>query len=679
MEGVELFNVSPDRTDVQFATVGEAYGLGMAQRLGIVPGLTISGRDQGVPGGIDARFGPVASGPSDQGDLLYNGGGWLNPRRPENRNRFENLMPGSMLVSTGNFVPQIDLIWDDFPLGYDAANLLESAAARRLYWYESFHGTTPNGQNRLDATVYTYDGDLIVGRAGPGVGNGQFPRSPRTAVNASGLVSTTYRPHTLDPNADIGSFVGSGTLQVPTGMPTYTDDSGGDTRYGDLEVMPPVRASLNTGAFGELWRAFWNVMVDDVETAAVGSPRPDTVSEAFADPLADGRSAVGFTTAASREQVHRLRAAIAAVNVMDIRDVERAGNRDETDVTMASVPLNDPGATAPANLEARVFGTEAQPFIGEILVKMLADPTMGASYVGVELINPYPYALDTRGWKLVAVDDTGASLAFEVLVDLPATLPAAAGALGIAVLEGVEASSTVPAGINREATTVVSTGVDLTKALDGGTLREIMLMRPVLGSHTTEGADLISALNSELNANPDSVAWQLMVPLDTVNLAGRSPAGDQLVHYDRSFDDSLRSWNYVAHGPFSNGSAVVVVGANAIDVSLGTVTGTGARTFPSSLPIPVGPALSGPGASDTAGGRSFYPYGGFARDGDAMEIPYIGGYHIVDPAVTPGRQPVPGSSRATPSASMRSSSRRVDLATITASASSSGRRPQVGP
>ncbi len=626
---VEIPQETPERGDVQFATLGEAYGIGLAQRL---YGGTTIGIQSAASG---ERFRAIGMTTPARGDFHHNGGGWLVPRQPTNRSALESLMPTSMLVASGNFVPQIDYIWDDFPLGAAADDLEASGAARRSYWYDAFHGMEPNGTVfGADATAIDYDAELITG-TGSITFNETFPRAIRTAVNASGLVSTAYRPHTLVAGAGPSDFMTGGTeaanQQLPFGMPLYTPaadttgGTGGITAYGNLQDIAPVRASLNTAAFGELWRAYWNVMFDDTG-ATPGA------SNAFRSVVDSGRGVgAGVLT---RDSMVRLRGALAAVNTMDIRDVEVVTDRGATDVTMASVALTD-ATGGPNDLEARVFGTEAQPFIGEVVLQAGATTADAAVYLGVELVNPYPFEINMRGWKLVAVDDSGPELAFETIVDLPAVMPANGGGFGILVLEdGSPVNGLAVSGTG-------GTTFDLTVLVAGGKLREIMLMRPVQSSGTIPGAALAPELTAALST-ADSAAWQLMVPVDAVDLAGASsdaaddPDNNRIYHYDRVEGSTPRGWDYAYHGELENNTHFAI-DTNPANVSpdLGVVdaAGTGA-TMDEDRVIVVGPALSGPGARVTTNSRSFYPYGGFARDGDVVNVPYIGSYHIVDTAGT---------------------------------------------
>ncbi|MEM1012884.1 MAG: hypothetical protein AAGI46_11775, partial [Planctomycetota bacterium] len=619
------------RTDLRYATIAEAYGIGLAQRLYVGAGQVESGNDTSPDGGA-ASFAGVASG-QVAAQLAFNGGGWVVPQQQSDRNALESLMPATMLVSGGNFVPQVDYIWHDFPIG---ANIdinapvptAETGAARRSLWFDQFHGLDP------DDTLYDYEQALVLNSTGGTIDD--FPRSPRAGLTGAGGVSGAIRAHTVSGANGPGS-----NDRVPEGMPAYdplteaayapdyTVLSGSlDATFENVTSVAPVRASLNTDLFALLWRGFWNIMADDDTGIAVLA----TVSDAFADPLLD-RVAAGATavTTLDAEQTRRLRSAIAAVNAMDIRDVERIADRGDTDVTVATVPLDETNAAA-----AHVFGTEVQPFISEAVVAFVDDPanpgTALVDYLAVELVNPYPYEIDTTGWRLVAVDRTGATLAFHELAEFPAAIPAgdpAAGTFSFFVFaDGTEpAALASPVGL-------VENLADITAAANAGVIRELMIMRPALSETNAAQAGIAVSLDTAL-ADSASPAWQFMAPVDAADFGGITAAAGFVYHYNRLDPASTpRRWDFVYHGALAGGTAgtTIVERVDGTETTLGAISSDIAQVTAADLfPIPLGPALSGLGAREAANGTSFYPYGGFARDGDVLQLPYIGGYHVIDP------------------------------------------------
>lgn len=228
----------------------------------------------------------------------------------------------------------------------------------------------------------------------------------------------------------------------------------------------PSRASVNTASFGELWLAYMGVM--DARSpggTAIVAPFPTAATNSgpvtaplfrrqFRSPLRDPRlldptnlgisgaipngmgpavstvvlpSAGTFSGVAQMmpDQVLKLRAAIAAVNTIDMRDSDH-------DVTARRIllkayvdqPYNTVASSAPAaqnqppteqSVAVDVYGYEPQPFITEVYVQnynqqdVSIDPngnplTNPKGYVAIELYNPSSVAINLAGWNLGIVD-----------------------------------------------------------------------------------------------------------------------------------------------------------------------------------------------------------------------------------------------------------------------------------
>jgi len=125
-----------------------------------------------------------------------------------------------------------------------------------------------------------------------------------------------------------------------------------------------------------------------------------------------------------QDDTMRLRAALAAVNAMDMRD-----NDDE--VTFQDVALRvsldtgsdeelegDSGDVA-VFARARVYGHERQPFLTEVYANTSnAAPTGGTAnlfgYVAIELYNPHPYPISLFNCRLATIDRRSTSAASDV-------------------------------------------------------------------------------------------------------------------------------------------------------------------------------------------------------------------------------------------------------------------------
>lgn len=120
------------------------------------------------------------------------------------------------------------------------------------------------------------------------------------------------------------------------------------------------------------------------------------------------------------DQVLLLRAALAAVNTIDLRDGDNNITFEDIDMPATQdTTINSgtfPGDATPA-LTIRVFGTEQQPFITEVYANTMAasrtdpdrypainglDNTNG--YVAIELHNPYDTPMDIRNCRIATIN-----------------------------------------------------------------------------------------------------------------------------------------------------------------------------------------------------------------------------------------------------------------------------------
>ena len=396
-----------DQLDAVADTLGEAAGLTLARRTAAPEplGLRLSGTVLGTP--VEPR---PFDGPASVRSLLYGGGGMLVP--DQDLSRLDRAAPDLLALAAGNYAPRPDLIFGHWPL-FDPSYNFDNIQRRRSLWARLFKTADP------DQTRAFFEGDAVLAS---GAADVVLPISPRAGLVAQNGVSQAFSPKMLNPADPTVAPLPTGSVaavvlaaaDLPTGMPPYavvpvTPPAVPD--YGD--VRPPVRAGLNTAGFGELWRAYWNVMADDAAggdfTVPPTTHTPLPPATTPDDPFDPAKVQGGGTLTA--QQVLLLRAALAAVNAMDIRDAERADvdaggvpglpRPGDADVTVAEIDL-DYAVGMTTGLKARVYGTEAQPFISEFIIDY--DTGGVPVYLAVELVNPYPFPLYLRGWQLVALN-----------------------------------------------------------------------------------------------------------------------------------------------------------------------------------------------------------------------------------------------------------------------------------
>lgn len=671
------------RDDMEFGSLGELLGQNNARRLE-------NPFSAGADAAGDYQFMAPFRGTTDAQALAFKGGGWIRPGKGSTG--LENLFLDSFRIAAGNYVPDRKLQFESFPIGPDVGageSAGESQYELRGIWAALFNTADPD-KTSLDA-FRTYHGMPLGPRFGDTVTLGDDPNfalSPRTGIVTKNGVSQAFQPNLLMPGGSVlltdpdqvpGQVDSDGDGTIDAGMPSYAPDD------SDLAARPPVKANVNTAQFNELWRAYWNVMVAESPTTtgnALGFDAPIAPTAGVPDAFNPGTTAtsteVGINDhngvadlALTREQVLLLRSAIAAVNAMDLRDVDRvytdaagtnpapagtiegAPDRGDNDITVAEIALGAGGGPP----YARVYGTEAQPFIDEVLFYTSDGAVI--DFLGVELVNPHPFPLDVSGWKLVAVTRGTAPATLTDIAVLPAgtLIPpaqytgATTDAPGILYIDNggaATAGEVAPTETVTDETNpgpgeiLVDSGTSMTAPdalIDATTYAELLLVRPVRN-------DLAAAGTPPASFGPED-----FVPIDGVDFRGPTPAAGQEFHYARPTGAAtalppMRDWDYtiagtwtVAGGPegTNSGEVIDVSGDPAADASFGAVNSEpGTYTAPHPV-APLGPVVSGPWkASDSPdpSGTNYtqptYPYGGFARDGDIMAVPFVGSYRLDD-------------------------------------------------
>jgi len=285
------------------------------------------------------------------------------------------------------------------------------------------------------------------------------------------------------------------------------------TAPAGFEAMPAYdrpmsKVGINTATFAELWRGFWNVMC--LPTAPATSEAP-----LGGDPARWGSAITG-------QSLLELRAALAAVNAEDMRDLDE-------NVTSRNIVLNN-------GMAVTVYGSERQPFIQSY------DGDSGPNAERVVLYNPYTTVISLAGYQFASFD--GATLT-PIGPELTTETIAANG--GTTSIDGIAAP---PAG-------------------------DLVLLRPLIA-----GAAGVPA-----------------VPIDGVDMTGYVPGAGQ------TYSRATANWQ-CGYG----------------DGSISTAPGGG--TFPVAVPnLP---------PEATAGTLARFPFGGFARAGDVMLVPYVGSYRAAD-------------------------------------------------
>ena len=527
----------------------------------------------------------------------------------------------------------------------------------------------------------------------------------------------------------------------------------------------PVKVSANTAPFEQLWLAFCQVMCDSIGSdpsiaGALGTPgfgvapQPTTVKQwqppmqyvAATTTLATGtelqlpmfRSVTrdptgGTANRLTASQMLKVRAAIAAVNTVDLRD-------SDDDVTSRRIILMDETVSPPvAKYDVEVFGTEAQPFIGAVYAH-IDTATPSNNFLAIQFLNPYdhPITVDpAAGWALgQVVRSSFPTLTMKNVTTLGVnwtssfTIPAKSrttGLPGVAVIQsapegptgyvtptqssgsaGTGSGTTATPPVPPTATPLTITGLQLLLTSATG---EIYLMKPRLQQNTGVTGGIATAATSLTSSRAAATGIygetytetsdiSELVPVDQVDLTNlnalatatpNATTGTADFYYRRGSDPTTTiadtttgkltggraGWNFVYPGQYvpptvaapyamqlPQGFGTDFSSDNASPAktkpSLGMVygyttadppdrTGTAAAgvgnptptfvTFPIVLnntymggPARLQPqvAVGGPytGSVPFYPAQKQWPFGGFARNADLLQVPYIGAYRI---------------------------------------------------
>ncbi|HXE53400.1 MAG TPA: hypothetical protein VN541_10310, partial [Tepidisphaeraceae bacterium] len=521
-----------------------------------------------------------------------------------------------------------------------------------------------------------------------------------------------------------------------------------------------TKVSANTASFGQLWLAYWSVMAEAQQqsekvsgtylkapaypnpemTSAVKNPLLSVSARMFRSPLRTAPPMTPnnpFRLTLTPVQVMQLRAALAAVNTIDLRD-------SDDDVSSRTVHLIDNTQPAPMNdVIATVYGIERQPFITQVYAINEAtsfkdsngNSTAQPGYVAIELYNPTPLPIILRNWTFATITrpDTVQTLPlnlnlvptvvkpdspWDTVADSPQIPPGGFAIFasndtppqGLMLPPNVSVVAGGPLPTGGSATVPLYVMHNLTNVFNG-TGQELMLFRTrrdngditFSAAPTTAGATFAGAtqqnqilLGKPAPANYPAYAEVVngapnpadMVPVDSYDFTGMPPGippppSPTEWYYARPNAQSNnprmnKAWHFVypGHyvfaqnplGPPSTALQQVQVGGNPPRLADGTAAVTndnlglifvgnnhigGILGQGSTIEIPLGLATTGvidplryrdvtiqlnntdfggPNGVRASTGApaepNAFPYGGFARNGDLLQVPFIGSYRL---------------------------------------------------
>jgi hypothetical protein len=405
---------------------------------------------------------------------------------------------------------------------------------------------------------------------------------------------------------------------VSNQAPFYTDTAG-VAMVGTPATSPkiPTRADLNTADFETLWRAFYNVMADKKDIAPESAaPTADGV-RSFKNSI---RSATPTVKLDNFQQM-QLRSALSAVAAIDMRD-------GDLNVTEAQITLKT-GGTNP-DYDVHVFGVERQPYITEVIV----DQNLGTYWMAVEIHNPLPYtgyvvsdrvadpnSIQLKNLKFARIARS-AMTATPITAAFPADEVLAPGEYAVLVSD-----LTPPANVTLPGARIYEL-TDLQVAAENQEEFMILRTRTHTGSATT-GVDETVLLNN--------------VPVDQYDMTGWTfdEAAVQRFHYARP-SGAGNEWKFVYPGDYAvaTGHARRLVTDPTEQLTgLGVADAAVVPSVSKSFTIQINSiGMAGP-HKYPASPTNYFPIGGFARSGDALQVPFIGSYTIwaagADPLTDP--------------------------------------------
>jgi hypothetical protein len=391
-----------------------------------------------------------------------------------------------------------------------------------------------------------------------------------------------------------------------------------------------TKTSINTATFQQLYAAFWGVMADQF-VSNVWQPAFFNVANArmFRNPIrsvTSGAPGAGTPTL-TPQQVMYLRAAIASVNAMDLRDAD-------DDVTSRIITI--PGTS----YQAAVYGTEKQPYLTQIFA--INDENAANDWVAIELYNPFNQDISLKNWQIATMPRTSSPMTLTPVGTIPAAPGDASPVIHAKSFLIITSNAMAPASVT------VPAGVAAKFAVMSGLLpvafgNEVVVVRPRRADGTVMPAS--TSLNNTFN---EANIYDL-VPADSydfTNLPATAPKGQsQTWHYVRPSDSTAgKNWHFVYPGRWNVASAGAGAAAPTEEPTV-TVTPAPATTDLSTflgiaqkaslktdvykdVPLQVANTDFGGPLKPTTGGPNFFPFGGFARNGDMLQVTYIGAYKI---------------------------------------------------
>lgn len=502
----------------------------------------------------------------------------------------------------------------------------------------------------------------------------------------------------------------------------------------------PVKASANTSSFEELWMAYCHVMTDAVVTSAgqSGFSRGSMLTNTpllWDPPLTATGAANSLGTYGAKNDtepqlgmfrnvirtvlpqsvlaydpivamhVMQIRAALAAVNTMDMRD-------GDDDVTSRHIVLDDVNGKPLYDVE--VFGNEKQPYIAEVdaSIQSVNDPTKNS--ILIELDNPYPTPIVvSKNWQFGLVPRpvaaaTPSTLTMTSLGTLGSDVvipPATGNVPGHGYIYGANVPTNLPPSVPANYATQIGSATYtipssctnegsvanleqvITQSAASAYGGELVILRPRLADTPQRDQDTVDYPDQDVSSSTDpkdayneKANIADLVPVDQVDFSYAPQLPTTMIpchlHYRRADAPTTvapsYAWNFVYPGPYyatavgttaptnqpgvpstqnylreafqidqSGAGGSASPSMNEVKQGYPPVAGNNTPTYYTAAvemnnadmggpnPTFTQTATEGPTANAVNNAQvNHFPFGGFARNGDLLQVPYIGAYRI---------------------------------------------------
>jgi hypothetical protein len=396
----------------------------------------------------------------------------------------------------------------------------------------------------------------------------------------------------------------------------------------------PTKTNANTATFQQLYAAYWAVMADQY-IGGFWYPAFNNVDVtknrmfrgAYRPP---GTAVVPAASQVSAYMMLQLRAALAAVNTIDLRD-------GDDNITSRTIYLHD--ASGVPKFQANIYGTEKQPYITQVYARN--DAAQANDWMAIELYNPYNTDISLKGWHVAALKRSSTPMTLTDIGAIPTAPPDAAPVIHAKSFFVIVNNQTVPAAIIVDPAVSVKFAVlpALTTGAAPALGNELVILRP----RRADGA-LLPASTAVNNIYSESNIYDL-APVDSYDFTNlpvqaATAAAVQEWWYNRPDDSAAgKNWHFVYPGRWSNtaGASAPTVESTKVtpkpgNTDLTTFLGKAQKTsvFPAKyvdVPLQVS-NVDFAGPLKTAASNNYFPFGGFARNGDLLDVTFIGAYRI---------------------------------------------------